>query len=103
VTVFVLAQAATTSTTKRSCGDIDFVGNTFGKVIVAFFYLFFYVMFFFIFTGAPEWEKYQSLSRGKAIMAIVFDGMHRFSLLTSGVWTDATGTLSIVEIMINNV
>jgi len=53
--ILCLAQAVTKTTTNRTCNDVDLVANTFGKVIVAFFYIFFYVMFFFIFTGAPDW------------------------------------------------
>ena len=104
VTIFILAQAATTSTTKRSCNSIDFVGDTFGyvfyalmfvnlssKIIVAFFYILFYFMFFFIFTGAPDWPKYAHLGGFKASLLITVDGIRRFSSLTTGVWTDDTG------------
>src|SRR3972149_6695213 len=61
--IFILSQAATTSTTNRTCSNIDLAANTLGKVIVAFFIIFFYLMFFFIFTGAPDWAKYESYGR----------------------------------------
>jgi hypothetical protein len=89
-TVFVLAQAATTTLTKRSCGNIDLIANSLGKVIIAFFFLLFLVLFFFFFTGAPNWDKYKGKSAKLTVLMLIVDGLARFSELSSGVWTDAT-------------
>jgi hypothetical protein len=91
--IFILARAATTTTTNRTCNNVDFAANTLGKVITAFFFFYFYIMCFFIFTGAPDWPKYQGLSLFKTLCAIFVDGMARFGELTTGVWTDATGNV----------
>jgi hypothetical protein len=42
-TIFVLAQAATTSTTKKSCSDIDLVGNSFGYFFTVIILTIFYI------------------------------------------------------------
>jgi len=69
---------------------VDLVGSLFGKVIVAFFYVFFYVMFFFIFTGSPDWEKYQGMRSIAVVFFLFVDGMKRFVYLSLGIWTDTT-------------
>jgi len=88
--MFCLTQAVTTTATKRTCNDVDLIANTFGKIIVAFFYVFFYVMFFFIFTGAPDWERYKGMKFLPSAGLLVLDGIYRFCLLTMGVWNDTT-------------
>ncbi len=88
--VFALAKAATISTSRRSCSDVDFISNTAGKVVVAFFYVFFYMIFFFVFTGAPNWEAVERkpfLARG---FIVFFTGIRRFLSMSSGVWNDDT-------------
>lgn len=90
ITVYSLSNAATLSTTSKSCNDIDFAANTFGKVVVGFFYLVFYGVLFFIFTGAPDWYKYDRTTWTRRMIWLAWDGVVRFGYLTTGVWNDIT-------------
>ena len=87
--VFSLAEAATFSTTTRSCNYVDFAANTGGKIIVAFFYFIFYGILFFIFTGAPDWHKYDHTTPFRRFLWMTWDGIVRFVLMTAGVWTES--------------
>lgn len=105
-TVFILAEAATTSFTSRTCSDVDLVATSLGKVIVAIFFVFFYGIvrllisglllliflpqFFFTFTGSPNWEKYEDKNRFVSPLYIGLDGIKRYFKMTTGIWNEDT-------------